>query len=234
MTIIAFVMLIMSSCRTVQSLIISSSSTILSHLRNPSLLQDFLRDSSTDTFPVHNPAHPEQVLGHLPKNGREDTQQAIAAASEALPLWRDGVTASTRAQKLKQWHSLIHENRQDLATIMTLESGKPLKESIGEVAYGNSFVEWFAAEALRQHGAGGGFQMPTPFAMEDGAPRGKVLGVHQAVGVAALITPWNFPLAMVRLLFGNIFPLRLLLTCSNEYCRSRARLPRRWRQGVLP
>lgn len=195
-------MLTMSTSQSLRGFSSSSTSSILSHLRNPSLLQGFLQESHTNTFPVHNPAHPEQILGYLRKNTRHDTQQAIAAAAEALPRWRDGVTASGRAQNLKQWHALIQENTQDLATIMTAESGKTLAESRGEVAYGNSFVEWFAAEAVRQHGAGGGFQMPTPFAADDGSPRGKVLGTQQAVGVTALITPWNFPLAMVRLLLA--------------------------------
>lgn len=193
-----------------------TTSSVLSYLRNPSLLQNFLREaSSSDTFQVNNPARPEEILAHLPNKGRHETRQAIAAAAEALPTWRDGVTASGRSQILKEWHSLIHENRQDIATIMTLESGKPLAESMGEAVYGNSFVEWFAAEAVRQNGPGGGFQMPTPFATDDGSPRGKVLGIQQAVGVAALITPWNFPLAMVSFLYCSAVAERSPVLTNN-------------------
>lgn len=88
---------------------------------------------------------------------------------------------------------------QDLATIMTLESGKPLKESMGEVKYAASFLDYFAAEAVRPTNAGGGFLVPTPFAQaSDGTtPRGQVLARHQAVGLTAMITPWNFPSAMI-------------------------------------
>lgn len=194
-------MSIASSFRSVRALSSRSmtTSSVLSYIQNHSLLQDFLQEaSSSDTFQVHNPARPEEILAYLPNHGRHDAQQAIAAAAKALPAWRDDITALSRAQKLKKWYSLIQENSKDIATIMTLESGKPLKESMGEVTYANSFVEWFAAEAVRQNGPGGGFQMPTPFEMENGSPRGKVLGIQQAVGVAALITPWNFPIAMVR------------------------------------
>jgi len=80
---------------------------------------------------------------------------------------------------------------------MTLESGKPLAESQGEVNYARSFLDYFAAEAIRPTGAGGGFMVPSPFPAADGGPKGPVLAMQQAVGVAAMVTPWNFPLAMI-------------------------------------
>jgi succinate-semialdehyde dehydrogenase/glutarate-semialdehyde dehydrogenase len=98
---------------------------------------------------------------------------------------------------LSRWSDLIKENTDDIATIMTLESGKPIQESQGEVAYGASFLDYYAAEAIRPTSAGGGFLTPTPFMTAEGGPRGKVIAVQEAVGVTALITPWNFPIAMI-------------------------------------
>jgi succinate-semialdehyde dehydrogenase/glutarate-semialdehyde dehydrogenase len=83
------------------------------------------------------------------------------------------------------------------AKIMTLESGKPLYESIGEITYGTSFLDYYAAEAIRPSAAGGGFMVPSPFSHPNGAPRGKIMAFNEAVGVVSLITPWNFPIAMI-------------------------------------
>jgi len=80
---------------------------------------------------------------------------------------------------------------------MTLESGKPLKESIGEVAYAASFLDFYAGEAVRTTGAGGGYLCPSPFAAPDGSPRGKIMAIHEPVGCVAMVTPWNFPMAMI-------------------------------------
>ncbi|KAG7368433.1 succinate semialdehyde dehydrogenase [Nitzschia inconspicua] len=104
-----------------------------------------------------------------------------------------------RASLLTKWSTLMQENAQDLATIMTLESGKPLAESRGEVQYARSFLDYFAAEAVRATGAGGGFMVPTPFQQANGttSPKGHIMAVQQAVGVSAMIAPWNFPLAMI-------------------------------------
>ena len=97
------------------------------------------------------------------------------------------------------------ENSDDLALIMTLESGKPLKESYGEVSYAKSFFDYYAAEAIRPTGAGGGFMIPCPFPAADGRPKGHVLAMQQAIGVAAMVTPWNFPLAMITRKVGPAF-----------------------------
>merc|ERR1712159_183107 len=116
---------------------------------------------------------------------------------DALPSWRDETTASHRASLLTKWGALMAENADDLATIMTLESGKPLAESHGEVNYAKAFLDYYAAEAIRPTGAGGGFMVPCPFPGSNGGPKGHVMAMQQAVGVAAMVTPWNFPLAML-------------------------------------
>ena len=80
---------------------------------------------------------------------------------------------------------------------MTMETGKPLSESIGEVNYATSFLDFYAGELLRPTGMGGGTLYPSTFASSSGAPRGRLLSVQEAIGVTAMITPWNFPLAMI-------------------------------------
>lgn len=127
-----------------------------------------------------------------------DTVDAIAFSSSILDQWRDGTTAAHRASLLSRWSGLLKDNAEVLASLITLESGKPLAEARGEVQYGASFLDYYAAEAVRPSSAGGGFVTPTPFAGAGGnEPRGQTMAVHQAVGVAAMVTPWNFPLAMI-------------------------------------
>uniref|UniRef100_A0A182PAH8 Uncharacterized protein n=1 Tax=Anopheles epiroticus TaxID=199890 RepID=A0A182PAH8_9DIPT len=139
------------------------------------------------TFEVQNPAN-GQVLGAVPDMSRDDVQLAIDAAYEAFyePRWHNS-TAKERAALLKNWHALMEKNRQEIANIMTAESGKPLVESLGEVTYGNSFVEWFAEEARRIYGE----IVPSPVANR------QIMMTRNPVGVAGLITPWNFPHAMI-------------------------------------
>lgn len=165
-------------------------------LKNPSLLPSVDPDSD-ECFAVYNPANPQEVVAYCPSMSMEQIKSAIEESSDVLSSWRDGTTAAKRADLLRAWSSLLLENTDDLATIMTLEAGKPLAESKGEVTYGRSFLDYFAGEAIRPTSAGGGFITPTPFADEQGGPRGQVLAIQQAVGVTALLTPWNFPLAMV-------------------------------------
>ena len=113
-------------------------------------------------------------------------QQAIAAAQAAWPDWRER-SAHERSALLMRWHALLMQHQHDLACLMTAEQGKPLAEARGEVAYGASFVQWFAEQARRV--AGEVLAAPNP------AQRLFVL--RQPVGVCAAITPWNFPLAMI-------------------------------------
>ena len=116
-----------------------------------------------------------------------------------------------RSKILSDWSDLIKESIDDLSLIMTLESGKSLIESRGEVSYGASFLDYYASEALRPTSAGGGFLIPTPFEEsmssssqqgEGGSPRGRVMAIHEAVGVTGMITPWNFPLGMLTRKIG--------------------------------
>ncbi|WP_420348998.1 NADP-dependent succinate-semialdehyde dehydrogenase [Pelagibius sp.] len=134
---------------------------------------------------VSNPANGD-VLGSVPKMGAAETRRAIEAAERAWPAWR-GLLAKERATILRRWFELILENQEDLAQLMTLEQGKPLAESRGEVVYGASFIEWFAEEAKRVYGD----TIPQHQADK------RIVVVKQPVGVVAAITPWNFPNAMI-------------------------------------
>ncbi|GMH78942.1 hypothetical protein TrST_g6140 [Triparma strigata] len=104
-----------------------------------------------------------------------------------------------RGGLLKSWASHIRQNKKDLATLMTYECGKPLPESLGEVEYGASFLDFYASECLRPNGLGGGTIIPTPFVKPPSVKntRGTVMTYNEAVGVCGFITPWNFPLAMI-------------------------------------
>ncbi|PCI19889.1 MAG: succinate-semialdehyde dehydrogenase (NADP(+)) [Piscirickettsiaceae bacterium] len=134
---------------------------------------------------VNNPSN-QSILGHVPSITAEQTQQAINAASAAWKGWRDR-PAKERSAILRKWFDLIIENKDDLATIMTLEQGKPINEALGEVLYGASFVEWFAEEAKRVYGD----TIPAP------SQDKRIIVIKQPIGVVAAITPWNFPNAMI-------------------------------------
>ena len=137
------------------------------------------------TLMVNNPATGE-IIGSVPKMGATETRRAIEATDKALPAWR-ALTAKERANKLRKWFDLMMANQEDLARLMTLEQGKPLTESRGEIAYAASFLEWFGEEAKRVYGD-----------MIPGHQVDKRLMVlKQPIGVTAAITPWNFPSAMI-------------------------------------
>jgi succinate-semialdehyde dehydrogenase/glutarate-semialdehyde dehydrogenase len=136
-------------------------------------------------FEVTDPAT-GAMIGRVPDSGAADARDAATAASEALGDWRTA-TARSRSQLLKRWHALILRSQEDLARIMSLEQGKPLAESRGEVAYGASYVEWFAEEAVRAYGD----------IIPEAAQGRRMFVVKQPLGVVAAITPWNFPLAML-------------------------------------
>ena len=136
-------------------------------------------------FPVTNPATGETIV-EVANSSAADARAATDAAARALPAWRDTLPRE-RAEILRRWHALIVANTDDLAKLMSTEQGKPLAESRGEVAYGASYVAWFADEATRIYG--------------DIIPqqqRGKRMSaVKEPIGIVAAITPWNFPLAMI-------------------------------------
>jgi succinate-semialdehyde dehydrogenase/glutarate-semialdehyde dehydrogenase len=137
------------------------------------------------TFDVINPATAE-VIAKVTDMNRDDVRKAIDAANDAWPAYRD-LTAKERSSLLRQWYSLIMEHKEPLARLMTMECGKVLQESLGEVMYGASFVEWFAEEAKRTYGD----VIPAPTRDR------RVVVIKQSIGVVAAITPWNFPMAMI-------------------------------------
>jgi len=141
--------------------------------------------SAASRFAVHDPATGQQ-LAEVANLTPAHAQQALDAANAAWPAWRNK-TGKERHALLLKWFQLLMANQEDLARLMTAEQGKPLAEARGEVAYGASFVEWFAEEAKRVNG-----ETLPPF---DNNRRLMVL--RQPVGVCAAITPWNFPLAMI-------------------------------------
>lgn len=140
---------------------------------------------SGKTYAIHNPATGDK-LGEVPSMGATETQAAIDAAEAALPAWR-AKTAKERAVILRRWFDLMMQHQDDLGRLMTLEQGKPLAEAKGEIAYAASFVEWFAEEAKRVYGE------TIPGHQADK----RILVIRQPIGVAAAITPWNFPSAMI-------------------------------------
>jgi succinate-semialdehyde dehydrogenase/glutarate-semialdehyde dehydrogenase len=140
---------------------------------------------SGQTKTVINPAN-GRVIGTVPNLGAAETRRAIEAAGKALPDWR-ARTGKERAQILRKWFDLMMANQEDLAVLMTVEQGKPLAESRGEIAYAAAFIEWFAEEGKRAYGD------TIPGHMRDK----RIVVLKQPVGVTAAITPWNFPAAMI-------------------------------------
>ena len=141
--------------------------------------------TSNNTFDVTDPAT-GAVVGKVPNLGAKETLQAIDAAQAALPAW-SAKTAKERAIILRRWFDLVIAETERLAQLMTAEQGKPLAEARGEVAYGASFIEWFAEEGKRAYGR----TIPTT------AGSKRFITIKQPIGVAAAITPWNFPIAMI-------------------------------------
>ena len=136
-------------------------------------------------FDVFNPAD-QSCVASVSDADAEQAQEAIDAAENALPQWRDQ-TAEQRAKVLRGWSELMHQNASDLAKLMTAEQGKPLSEAEAEIAYGASYIEWFAEEAKRVYGD----VIPPPTSDQ------RIVVIKQPVGIVAAITPWNFPNAML-------------------------------------
>ena len=162
----------------------------LSQLKDPSLLQtDALINGQwipgASRFDIVDPATGHK-LADVANLGPKDAEAAIAAANAAWPAWK-AKTAKERSIILRKWFDLLMANQDDIARIMTAEQGKPLAEAKGEVAYGASFVEWFAEEAKRVNGE----------TLPQFDNNRRLMVLKQAIGVCAAITPWNFPLAMI-------------------------------------
>ncbi|OPY94468.1 succinate-semialdehyde dehydrogenase (NADP(+)) [Bradyrhizobium sacchari] len=138
-----------------------------------------------NTIAVMNPATRE-AIGTVPDMSRAETRSAIEAAERAFGPWKRK-THAERGALLEAWHRLMIENLEDLAQLLTLEQGKPLDEARGEIRYGASFVKWFAEEARRI----GGHTIPSPTADR------RIVVLKEPVGVCGIITPWNFPNAMI-------------------------------------
>jgi len=149
-------------------------------------------DSATSggTFDVTNPANNEPIAT-LPDAGREEMRRAIDAASAVQEEWA-ATTAAYRAAIMRRAADLMHERKEHLATVMTLEQGKPLAESRGEIVYAASFIEWFAGEAGRVYGD----------TVPASGPGKRIMVIKRPVGVTAAITPWNFPAAMITRKLG--------------------------------
>ena len=146
--------------------------------------------SSGATFDVTNPANNEPIAT-LPDAGGEEMRRAIDAAAAAQEEWA-ATTAAYRAGIMRRATDLMHERKEHLATVMTLEQGKPLAESRGEIVYAASFIEWFAGEAGRVYGD----------TVPASAPGKRIMVIKRPVGVTAAITPWNFPAAMITRKLG--------------------------------
>lgn len=161
-------------------------------LRDPGLVREaclvggrWSGASAGRTLDVIDPAT-QSVLGTVPDAGAEETRAAIEAAAAAFEPWR-ARTPAERAALLEAWHALMLEHLEDLALILTREQGKPLAEARGEIRYGASFVKWFAEEARRIYGT----MIPAPTADR------RIVVLKQPVGVCGIVTPWNFPNAMI-------------------------------------
>lgn len=161
-------------------------------LKDPSLFKEeayingqWIKGANGKLFDVTNPATGE-LIGQVANLGPQDAEIAICAAEKAFQDWKTK-TGKERANVMRKWFDLIIANTQDLATLMTLEQGKPLIESAGEVAYGASFIEWFAEEAKRVAGS-----IPSTTWSDK-----RLIVMKQPIGVCVAITPWNFPIAMI-------------------------------------
>lgn len=162
------------------------------NLNNPKLFEQkyyingqFVGSNSQKSFSVLNPYNQEKIA-EIADCGVEETRKAIAHAKEAFRSW-SRLTGIERGKILRRWYELQMDNLGDLATILTLEQGKPLEEAKGEIAYGASFVEWFAEEAKRVYGD------TIPGHQVDK----RIVVIKRPIGVVAAITPWNFPNAMI-------------------------------------
>lgn len=145
----------------------------------------WLAETAHGTYSLSNPATGKELV-KLPRCKEQEVNHAIETAQAAFEKWRK-TTAKQRSEIINRWYQLVVENKEDLATIITLEEGKPLTEARGEMDYASSFLQWFAEEAKRIRGD----VLPAPKATQ------RIVVLKQPIGVCAAITPWNFPAAMI-------------------------------------
>ncbi|HSR72130.1 MAG TPA: NAD-dependent succinate-semialdehyde dehydrogenase [Kiloniellales bacterium] len=164
----------------------------ISRLADPRLLREYAyidgrwRGAADGAaIAVHDPADGE-VLGSVARLGAAEAREAVAAAKAAWPAWR-ALAPQARAALIRAWHDAILANREDLARLMTLEQGKPIAEARGEIDYAASFVAWYAEETKRLNVE----------SVTSHLPEAEMIVRREPIGVAALVTPWNFPSAMI-------------------------------------
>ncbi len=164
----------------------------LARLGDPHLLRElsyvggrWVAGRDGDSFAVTDPAS-GATLAWVAALDAGQTAEAVSAAANAFPAWRD-LLAQQRAAILRKWHGLILEAREDLALLMTLEQGKPLAESRGEIDYAASFIEWYAEEGKRLNAE----------SVTSHLPGAEMIVRREALGVVGIVTPWNFPSAMI-------------------------------------
>jgi len=162
----------------------SSVALMMEGLENKAFLNGQFIEK-TATFPVYNPYNGE-VIGKAADCSQQDAEEAIEVAKNAFKSWKK-TTAKERHTILKNWYKLMMDNQRSLAETITLENGKVINEAMGEVAYAASFIEWLAEECRRCYG------MTIP----SNTTSKRFVTIKQPIGVSAMITPWNFPIAMV-------------------------------------
>ncbi|XP_023534522.1 succinate-semialdehyde dehydrogenase, mitochondrial [Cucurbita pepo subsp. pepo] len=180
------------SMRSEEQSMSSEVQSIAARLRNSGLLrsQGLIGGQWIDaydgrTIKVHNPANGE-VIANVPLMSKRETDDAITSAYDAFKSWSK-LTAADRSNRLRKWYELLTTHKEEIGQLITLEQGKPLKESVGEINYGASFLEFFSEEAKRVYG-----DIISPTIADR-----RLFVLKQPVGVVGVITPWNFPLAMI-------------------------------------
>ncbi|EGS17025.1 succinate-semialdehyde dehydrogenase-like protein [Thermochaetoides thermophila DSM 1495] len=179
-------------------------------LRDPSLFKqgvayvngEWVPAKSGKTFDVHDPAT-GKFIGSCPEFDAQDTEKAIEAAAEAFESFRH-LTGRQRSKLLRRWYELVMENADDLATLITWENGKPTADAKGEVVYAANFFEWFSEEAPRIYGD----------TIPSSVPGNRVFTIKEPVGVCGLITPWNFPAAMITRKVGPALAVGCTVVCK--------------------
>ena len=146
---------------------------------------EWISSEKEKSFSIHNPSD-GKIIATMPEMGIDDTKYAIESANQAFQTWSKK-TPKERCIILRKWYDLVMKNIEDLSKIMTLENGKPLKESRAEIVYASTFIDWFSEEGKRVYGRS------IPATQNDK----RIVTIKQPVGVCALITPWNFPAAMI-------------------------------------
>lgn len=165
---------------------------LMLHLKDQDLFRqkcfingEWVDSDSGDTFDIYNPSD-LTLVGTMPNTKKSETIRAIEAANNSWSAWKK-LTGKDRSIIIRRWHELILKNIDDLAFIMTLENGKPIADSRGEIIYASWFTDWFAEEAKRTYGK----TIPSTVADK------RIMTIKQPIGVCGIITPWNFPAAMI-------------------------------------